>query len=219
MDDPEEFQSFVHSYSSHVLTVHAKSATPVTKLYLLSHPVPANISAIKFSIVSHDQGSPTTSTEVSSTWFDATILRPIVSAGDDGKSRWPSPSLVVDTMCCSKPSDFAEEFEQQRWKLVDTVPCDGLFRVCVNSMSVHWQTHEIFWNAGSVSDTHKTPGAKFIDTLKEGDRIIIWARATVSLWPLIFPKADCVSIPDALQSPDGMNYVKHARIEVTVAVR
>lgn len=203
MDEPGDFQSFVHSYGSGLLEVHATSAVPVTRLYLISHPLPGNISAIKISIVSHDQGSVSTDAEISNTWFDASILRPAGPspaeifkqirtgrsraddindpAGNKGKSKLPSAPIVKKNgMGCSEPSELWEAFRQQGWLLVDAVQGGGVFRVCVNSISSEWQTHEVIWNAGALSGADESFSTSFLDRLKEGDRIVIWARAKVS---------------------------------------
>lgn len=66
--------------------------------------------------------------------------------------------------------------------------CGGVYRVCENRVSPEWQAREVLWEARGQPDVgaRRHHGAKFVEALREGDRIAVWARSQVSYFTFSF---------------------------------
>lgn len=141
---------------------------PKAKLYLLSLPIPSNVVGIKFTIISRDQGFCDDPNGGQWSWFEAGILRHQQNGNDQ---------IRVSTSTYSSVHDFSPEAQRQGWEFVSigNEPSVVLARNPIRSQT--WTTHELHWNRGSgEADARQT---NFLNALRQGDRIGVWARAQV----------------------------------------
>lgn len=145
--------------------------------------------AIEFHIRSRDQGwtsEPTRGTFNTSSWLEASILRGV----EDHDTRLP-PSCWLDSGFES-PRSFQQHIIPNGWQLVrrpdyaEQGPQGGEGDLAwylqgnrvatqgrTEDYNVRWTHHDFEGNEGSGQ------GDNFLNELKEGDRLLVWARAKV----------------------------------------
>jgi hypothetical protein len=151
------------------------------------------IKAIDFKIRSRDQGwtsEPTQGTFSTSSWLEASILRGL----EDNRTRLP-PSCWLDSVFES-PRSFQQHITPRGWQLAprpafaEQGPQGGEGdlawylqgnRVATQGYAeeydVTWTQYAHEGNEGSGT------GDGFLDELKDGDRLLVWARAKVRPYP------------------------------------
>lgn len=166
------------------------------------------IKAIEFHIRSRDQGwtsEPTRGTFSTSSWLEASILRGMNSySGMDLYNTKLPPSCWLDSVFAS-PQSFQDHIMPRGWRLVkrpeyaEQGPQGGegdmAWYLQGNRVATQGRTeeYEVLWthedhkgNEGSGS------GDGFLSELKDGDRLLIWARAKVR-WSLIKGVQQCLT--------------------------
>ncbi|KAH7085589.1 hypothetical protein BKA63DRAFT_399889 [Paraphoma chrysanthemicola] len=146
------------------------------------------IKSLEFSIVSRDQGwtsEDTQGTFHTSSWIEASILRKVYPS----HTQSPAPRFANASM--GDPSDFQDGVAGQGWTLVKRPesakqgPQDGegdwAWYVQGNRVAAGRAEYHVVWaDDGSEGNEGAGKGEGFLDELKEGDRILVWARAK---WP------------------------------------
>lgn len=161
-------------------------------LYAVSEPIPecpdgvrVTPKGVKFTIRSHDQGYTgergTGGTYNSSyTWFEASILRP--SANDP-----VLPSLPYE----SHPKPKVNCLSSFHYDLVpSTTNPSPNEEACVWHIQSNLvaqnneREHEVEWRAGNEQESGpgEGDGKGFLESLKQGDRVGVWARALFPAW-------------------------------------
>ncbi|KAK4182278.1 hypothetical protein QBC35DRAFT_183864 [Podospora australis] len=112
--------------------------------------------------------------------FEASILRPIL------KKR---PKDLSDLAPRTEPLDFEGEFRERGWEFVAN-PATGetLWKVQHNLATrdeytwyrICWTTEDISPNEQFKSGRAIGDGSRFVESLKQGDCIVLWARAMSS---------------------------------------
>lgn len=148
------------------------------------------VKAVSFRIRSRDQGwtsEPTRGSFSTSSWLEVSILR-----GVDGPNTELPPSCYVDSLF-ENPSSFAARVAPLGWRLVarpedaEQGPQGGEGALAwylqgnrvatggkVEGYVVRWTREGCEGNEGCGS------GEGFLEELREGDRVLVWARAKVS---------------------------------------
>lgn len=185
-------------------STHRLNSTAV--LYAVTDPIPEDtngarvrVKNVSFELRSHDQGwggerGCRGTYSGSYTWFEACILRPIPSLYTD-PLRLPYTFNPQPTAVCLKPVGYM------------LVPCSTSGReetvvwhiqsnVCADSREM---VHRVEWRPGEVQDIlpGRGIGKAFVEKLRPGDRVGVWARALYPGW---------------------VNHVKEVSIEVNVVV-
>ncbi|OAX80164.1 hypothetical protein ACJ72_05509 [Emergomyces africanus] len=157
------------------------------------------LEAVKFEIVSHDQGwggEPGTqgSYRNSFSWFEVTILRR-VSHSEFGVE--PPPNIDGELTL----ADYSQTYRRFGWDFVtDDNENTVIWPIQSNRVARREsQTHEIVWmfedgdgegqHAESEEDTGSGSGEGFVRALQPGDVICLWARAMYPGWANIVEKA------------------------------
>lgn len=147
------------------------------------------IKAINFEIRSRDQGwtsEPTRGTFSTSSWLETSILRGV----DDYNTKLP-PSCWLDSVFES-PQSFQEHVTSRGWQLVtrpeyaEQGPQGGegdlAWYLQGNRVATQGRTegYEVCWmHDGHEGNEGSGTGESFLSELKEGDRLLVWARAKV----------------------------------------
>lgn len=173
---------FLHSYRSGVDEVWTLSSRSVAKLYMVSHPLPANITELEISISS--KASRKASADVSTksrSWFEATIIR--------GAGHWydEAPDWADETR--ESPEDFRDDIRARGWDFVLNMEVDQPNVVAFDVMDAHLGSEfsgfcRCIWAQSLDENNSQGTAAQHCSALKlveEGDRLVIWLRATVSL--------------------------------------
>lgn len=150
------------------------------------------IKDITFDVVSHDQGwtsENTRGTYTTSSWLELSILRNETNSS----TRLPSPRLVNTWI--NSPQDFHKNMVGRGWFLVKRPekalqgPQDGegdFAWYLQGNRVVDREDYRIIWGAdGSEGNEGAGSGEGFIEELKDGDRILVWARAKWHGWQCI----------------------------------
>ncbi|KAJ4384449.1 hypothetical protein N0V86_000048 [Didymella sp. IMI 355093] len=160
------------------------------------------IKAVEFHIRSRDQGwtsEPTRGTFSTSSWLEASILRGL----DDYSTALP-PSCWLDSVFES-PRSFQQHVAPRGWQLArrpefaEQGPQGGEGDLAwylqgnrvatqgrVEEYSVTWTRCAHEGNEGSGT------GDGFLDELREGDRLLVWARAKWPGWQCVVEHVDVV---------------------------
>lgn len=172
----------LHSYRNGVEAVQTLSNRPVAKLYLISHPLPASIAEIEISIVSKAGRNTSANLQTKSrSWFDASIIR--------GNGSWDDGSLDWGDEVRENPEAFRDDIRTLGWDFVETTETGQSSVVSFEVMDAHYGDNfspfrSCVWAYRSESgDRKETPAQQVgaLNLVKEGDRLIIWIRAEVSL--------------------------------------
>lgn len=147
------------------------------------------IKAIEFHIRSRDQGwtsEPTRGTFSTSSWLEVSILRGV----DDFNTELP-PSCWLDSVFAS-PQSFQDHVTPRGWQLVERPEYaeqgpqggEGNLAWYLQGNRVATQGHTEEYDVLWTHDDHEGNegsgrGDDFLGELKEGDRLLIWARAKV----------------------------------------
>ncbi|KAJ6041303.1 uncharacterized protein N7446_010807 [Penicillium canescens] len=144
-----------------------------TALYLVSRPLPKNVSTIQFEIISRDQGWGNPHDGLWS-WFEVSILGSLAEQTTAEFHDLSDPAHVRPT-----PEEFGELIQDQGLYFKD-IPSRTTqsssqvsMTIIANAIRRHWQHHALTWRRGSDDET----ADHFLDLLEEGDRLCIWARA------------------------------------------
>lgn len=146
-----------------------------TALYLVSQPLPNNISTIQFEIISRDQGYGNPDNGLWS-WFEVSILG---SWTEQTVAEFDNLSDLAHVR--PTPEEFGDLIQDQGLYFKDIpshlTPSDSEVSMTIicNAIRPLWQHHTLTWKLGGDDETVKD----FLDLLEEGDRLAIWARAKV----------------------------------------
>lgn len=154
---------------------------PSAALCFVSPPLPPDVSALQFHIVSHDQGWCENSQEGSWSWFEVSIFRPFQP---ELKPKFPDVNEMI--LLESHPEDFGAMIQELGFYFADIPrgkaepgnivlpPVTSLF-LTSNTVNPEWEHHLVTWTLGQESGE----GTQFLSLLEEGDRVAVWARAQV----------------------------------------
>jgi hypothetical protein len=147
------------------------------------------VKAVEFECVSRDQGwtsEPTQGTFATSSWVEVSILR------SDSVDNVHSPGPRFMNTWISSPSDLHQSVAQQGWRLVNRPETaeqgpqggEGAFawflqgnRVAVGETGVRYRV--VWAEDGNEGNEGAGSGEGFLKELKDGDRVLVWARAKV----------------------------------------
>jgi hypothetical protein len=147
----------------------------------------AKIKSLEFHMVSRDQGwvsGNTRGTYSTSSWLEVSILR---SLNDDHRQ---SPTTHYQNVDFYSPSDFHEAVSDDGWELVKRPESaeqgpqggegDFAWYLQGNRVAVGWDEYRVLWAEDRIEGNEGAgSGAGFLQELKEGDRVLVWARAKV----------------------------------------
>ena len=147
------------------------------------------VKAIDFHIRSRDQGwtsEPTQGTFSTSSWLETSILRGV----DDYNTKLP-PSCWLDSVFES-PQSFQQHITPHGWQLVRRPEYaeqgpqgdegDLAWYLQGNRVATQGRTgdYDVLWTHDDHEGNEGSGGGDgFLDELKEGDRLLVWARAKV----------------------------------------
>jgi hypothetical protein len=159
----------------------------------------AKVKRIEFDITSKDQGwtsENTRGTFSTSSWLEVSILRRHTSSSN---SLLPTPRLVNTWI--SSPMDYHNHIvtnEAPEWSLVKRPESalqgpqggegDYAWYLQGNRVMAGSQDYHIVWEDSGLSEVNEGnegagSGEGFLDALRQGDRVLIWARAKVRSRP------------------------------------
>lgn len=153
----------------------SENPNPSTALCLVSSILPSEISAARFYIVSHDQGSSETSHDGPWSWFEVSIVRPFQP---ELNPAFPDLNEIK-----ASPEEFGKIIQESGFYFADLpggksenadLDLTSLF-LTSNTSASDWENHFITWSR----DKKDGDGHEFLSLLEEGDRIVVWARAQV----------------------------------------
>ncbi|KAJ5681137.1 hypothetical protein N7536_012276 [Penicillium majusculum] len=145
-----------------------------TALYLVTRPLPNNVSTIQFDIISRDQGWGNPDNGLWS-WFEVSILGSLTE-----ETITEFHDLLDPANVRRKPEEFGGLIQEHGlyFKDITRGPTDLNPKVSItvveNTIQRHWQHHTLTWRRGGDDETAEN----FFDLLEEGDRLAIWTRAT-----------------------------------------
>ncbi|KAF2629997.1 hypothetical protein BU25DRAFT_336368 [Macroventuria anomochaeta] len=153
------------------------------------------VKAIEFHIRSRDQGwtsEPTRGTFSTSSWLETSILRGV----DDYNTKLP-PSCWLDSVFES-PQSFQQHVTPRGWQLTRRPKCaeqgpqggegDLAWYLQGNRVATqgHTEEYHILWTHDDYEGNEGSGrGDDFLSELKEGDRLLVWARAKWPGWQCI----------------------------------
>ncbi|KUI60496.1 hypothetical protein VP1G_07687 [Cytospora mali] len=115
----------------------------------------------------------------SHTWFEVSILRP-VSAEPQERVE----STLVETF--RNPEDAEQALHEQGWQMVES---NGRVTWLVHhniTARREWRNYRVDWEANELIEMRDPPamgdGEGFLDALRPGDKIALWARAEQIQW-------------------------------------
>lgn len=152
------------------------------------------VKSLEFNIVSRDQGWTSENTQGTfntSSWVEVSILR----SADPNNTRLPGPRFANALL--GDPSDFHRSVSDQGWSLVKRPeaakqgPQDGegdySWFVQGNRVAAGRAEYHVVWaDDGSDGNEGAGRGEGFLHELKDGDRIMVWARAKVCLVQFVY---------------------------------
>jgi tetratricopeptide (TPR) repeat protein len=176
----------LHSFQNDYLVVPPPDiqvpSSPSTALYLVSNPLPADITILELNIISYDQALYEDLTEVSGGWFEISIIRPWCE-----ESVLGIDDLKQSSGCRSHPEEFRELIQERGWYFqtipIPTLPeknCTGCItqKLFTHYLSPLWNRKTWAWSKNIHQDSAE-PDVDFLSLLEEGDRLLVWARAQV----------------------------------------
>jgi hypothetical protein len=145
------------------------------------------IKALEFHMVSKDQGwttEDTRGTYSTSSWLEVSILRSLTERHTD------PPSTHVPSLEWSDPSDLHSHMAGQGWGLVKRPASaeqgpqggegDFAWYLQGNRVAVGWDEYRVLWAEDRVEGNEGAgSGEGFLQELRDGDRVLVWARAKV----------------------------------------
>lgn len=181
------------------------------------------IKAVEFQIRSRDQGwtsEPTQGTFSTSSWLETSILR-----GVEDYNTQLNPSCWLDSVFES-PRSFQQHITPQGWQLVrrpeyaEQGPQGGegdlAWYLQGNRVATqgHSEEYKVRWTNDSYEGNEGSGrGEGFLSELKEGDRLLVWARAKVR-GISIEEEATSLSAADFRQWPGWQCVVENVSITV-----
>ncbi|KAL6707346.1 hypothetical protein ACN47E_004125 [Coniothyrium glycines] len=146
------------------------------------------IRALEFRVSSHDQGwtsENTRGTFATSSWTEVSILRDVTQSGNLPPPPSSTPAWI------GTPADWSNVRPETAWKLVKRPesalqgPQDGegdlAWYLQGNRVATEDQEYHIVWTErGYEGNEGAGTGEGLLKELKEGDIILVWARAK---WP------------------------------------
>jgi hypothetical protein len=156
------------------------------------------IKSVEFHMVSRDQGwtsENTRGTYNTSSWLEVSILR---STNDE--NTHPLPARDRNKVFFS-PSDFHDDVLGDGWALVKRPESaqqgpqggEGDFGWYLqgNRVAVGWNEYRVLWAEDRVEGNEGAgSGSGFLQELKDGDRILVWARAKVCSMIQVFVRSE-----------------------------
>jgi hypothetical protein len=148
-------------------------------LYLISDPLPADISILKFRITSHDQGYCSNPTKGTWTWFEVSIIRPLFE-----ESRSDIINLKHNTGVKFHLEDFGGLLQEQGWYFEDIpiMSTTNINTACIsrkllnNSVSSIWSSKHSAWSRAE-------PHSDFISHIAGGRSINCLGKSTGNTAP------------------------------------
>lgn len=145
------------------------------------------IQSLEFEIVSKDQGwtsENTHNTYATSSWLELSILRP----DDVDNTHVPSPRFVNAKL--RDPSEFHDRVTRRGWALVKRPQSaeqgpqggegDFAWYLQGNRVASRVDGYHVVWaRDGNEGNEGAGSGKGFLTELKDGDRMLVWARAKV----------------------------------------
>ncbi|KAJ8089253.1 hypothetical protein PM082_014501 [Marasmius tenuissimus] len=170
--------------------------TSVAGLYLISPPIPSpeealRVKSVKFRMLASDQGRSSNGGDGtyhnSYTWFEATILQPTTTSSLDilnFEDSWPNGVRLTS----ATPSDALDVLREHGVQFRSTMDERVVWKVH-NNITARSEPQEycVEWVAGEKVDLTEEKegmgigmgdGEGFVQSLKHGDKIALWARAT-----------------------------------------
>ncbi|KAG9192388.1 hypothetical protein G6011_11122 [Alternaria panax] len=154
----------------------------------------AKIKRITFDITSRDQGwtsEDTQGTFSTSSWLEVSILRDASNIN----SRLPTPRLVNTWI--SSPMDYHTNMVGRGWSLVKRPEIamqgpqggegDYAWYLQGNRVMSLEEEYHVVWDECGLSEGNEGAGSGegFLDALRPGDRVLVWARAKYPGWRCI----------------------------------
>ena len=176
--------SHLHSHRRSPAVVTGYSGPPCTKLYLISHPLPSEVTELGITTTSSDQGYYDDLSQGRWSWFEIGILRPLEP--DQVKSF----ALTGD--CRSVPEDFRSEIESQGHPLLPLRANPTDLSAAVTTWRLHDNdvgndgVHKVTWSRSSHLDSRsdsaitKKSGIDLLQAIQKDDKIGLRASAQVS---------------------------------------
>ncbi|RAH63095.1 hypothetical protein BO85DRAFT_465038 [Aspergillus piperis CBS 112811] len=149
-----------------------------TALYLISSPLPHDISTLKFDITSHDQGWCSNPKDGIWSWFAISILAP----GCGGTTNPNLDDLSRPGCVMSRPEDF-EPLVNQRGLYFKNLPKELAAPNSLISMRIAENSIQHNWVRMSVICPYREDNAinnSLFRLFDPGDRVVVWARAQIS---------------------------------------
>jgi tetratricopeptide (TPR) repeat protein len=120
-----------------------------TALYLISEPLPVNISILELNITSHDQGFCNDPNRGSWTWFEVSIIRAWCEEPDSDFE-----DLKHNTVLKSHPEDFGDSIQERGWYFANIPVPDGRStgtdsisrKIIDNPVSRQWSVNRVSWS-------------------------------------------------------------------------
>jgi hypothetical protein len=152
----------------------------------------AKVKRIEFDMTSRDQGWTSENTQgtfSTSSWLEVSILRDASNIN----SRLPTPRLVNTWI--SSPMDYHTNMVGRGWSLAKRPESalqgpqggegDYAWYLQGNRVMAGAQDYHVVWDECGLSGTNEGnegagSGEGFLDALKPGDRVLVWARAKAS---------------------------------------
>ena len=173
---------FLHSYRSREDDVWTLSSRSVAKPYMVSHPLPAKITELEILISSKANREASADVPTKSrSWFEATIIRGCGAHWYDEAPDWTNETREI-------PEDFRDDIRARGWDFVPNQDVGQPSAVAFDVMDAHYGNEfsgfrRCVWAQSLDEDNSQGTAAQKFTPLKlieEGDRFIIWLRATVS---------------------------------------
>ncbi|KAI1466651.1 uncharacterized protein F4812DRAFT_60811 [Daldinia caldariorum] len=133
--------------------------------------------------------------------FDASILRPLSPSPSSSSSSSSSrgaerqgtgqdmlpPLEIAVSDCWWEPRAAADALREKGWEFVEAEDGRIEWRVCNNSEAHReWQDYKVEWTRGlradSKDDDRVGKGAGFVELLKPGYIVVLWARTGLRSW-------------------------------------
>ncbi|RYN32998.1 hypothetical protein AA0113_g2267 [Alternaria arborescens] len=186
-----------NSSSAAALCLEAEifSASVVERIHLGGETV--KIKRITFDVMSRDQGwtsEDTQGTFSTSSWLEVSILRDASNIN----SRLPTPRLVNTWL--SSPMDYHTNMVGRGWSLVKRPESalqgpqggegDYAWYLQGNRVMASGQEYHVAWEEHGLSEVNEGnegagSGEGFLNALRQGDRVLVWARAKYPGWRCI----------------------------------
>ncbi|RDH36157.1 CHAT domain-domain-containing protein [Aspergillus welwitschiae] len=157
---------------------HHTSEESCTVLYLVSSPLPSDVSSVVFNITTRNQGWHSNPRDGIWSWFEVSIL-----------SSWQQNAmpklddLMKPTYVQPCPDDFGEYLQEQGLYFKE-IPS----KIAASSSGISISLSDTSMRRSWVEMVHiygkddNAKGGSFLPILEEGDRLVIWARTKFAGW-------------------------------------